>query len=395
MAWLDNYRQASYKNIKFVVPSHSLAGGKRGKLWQYPYQSTPYFQRMGNNAKKFILECYIVGEDYMDQRDKLIEALDKDENGKLVHPYYGNIIVDVRSYSFREIWQETRMVRFTLDCVEAGELQFPKTKIDTTNATELKKESSYDSLISAFEDAYDIISSPQSVIQNVMNNIDKSLDVIEAAKTTVSAVAEYKKVIDNMRGRLIYLTYNSLELVQNITELTQFGTNYSDENGGLTIANSEENFYSMIAIMDFIPNVIINSDPLSPDNLFNSMFQLSGTISACTLLTIMEFDNYESMLEFRDIALNKLDYFLETTQDDILYNELYDLRALVVRDLEIRSEILPRLSQLVLTEHLPAIVLSHNLYLTVNYEEDLIKRNDILNPMFMPAQVELEVLTFE
>lgn len=394
MAWIDAYRQGSYKNIEFHVPSHDFRGGKRGKLWQFPFKQLPYMQRMGRKAHKFNVECYVIGEDSWDQRDALIEALDKDESGKLVHPYLGELTVEVLDYSFRETWRETRMARFTLNCVEAGENTTPSVKVDSLTATSIQKVSAYDSLIAAFDRAYNVLTVPTSIVDNVLANIDKGLNVLDKAKTAVSAIADYKKAIDTAKAKIIGLAYDGLELAQNITELSQFGTNVENTSTPVTVENAAENFENMQTLMEFTPDKIISEDPLSPDNLFNDMFVLSGTISACTLLTVLNFDNYSQMIDFRNIAFASLETFLKKTEDDDLYNELYALRARVSRDLDERSAQLPRLSKVVLPEHIPAIVMSHNLYQNVENEQDLIDRNGILNPMFMPAQIELEVLTY-
>lgn len=395
MSWLDNYRQASYKNIDFYVPSHSLTGGKRAKVWEYPFKSAPYTQSMGNKAKRFDIEGYLIGDNYMSVRDELIAELEKDGSGKLVHPYYGTFEIVVLDWSFRENNRETRMVRFNLQCVQAGELSFPITKEDTVTSTALQKKTAYDRLIDAFAIAYDIASVPHSIASNTLLTVDKALDVLDAAKTTVSAVASFKQTIKDLKGRAIALTYDARELVENITDLVQFGTNLEGDEVLVTVETSEENFDNMRVIMDFTPETILKEDLYSPDNFFAWMFRLAGTISACTLLTIMEYDSYESSIEFRNIAINRLDDFLENIEDDDLYNELYSLRTKVIKDLEVRAQQLPRLSELILTQDTPAIVLSHSLYGTIANEDDILKRNDILDPAFIPAQVPLEVLVYE
>lgn len=393
MPWTDNYLQASYKNIDFHVPSHNLQGGRRVKIWEYPFQNTPYVQSLGNKAKRFSIDGYIIGEDYMNRRNLLIRELDKDENGKLVHPYYGEIIVQVTDYNFREIWQEGRIVRFTLQCVQSGELSFPITKIDALSNTANIKVSAYQAMIEAFEEIYEIANKPHSVASNTLKIIDKSLDVIELSKTVVSAVSDFKKTLESARDRVQSIAYDAIVLSTTISELIQFGTNFTDE-FPVTVENSEQNFNNMRTIMDFTPDLIIDNTETSPEVTFINMTQLSASISACTLLTIMQFDSYESAIEFRDIAINKLDSFLETIQNDDLYNILYELRKEVIQDIENRAEQLPRLNEISLPESIPALVLSHNLYQTIDNEDDLIKRNSIINPAFMPAIKPLEVLVY-
>ncbi len=61
-----------------------------------------------------------------DQRDRLIDALNKPGPGTLVHPTYGELKVcvdgEVRVSTSKS---EGRIVRFDLKFVEAGELSYP------------------------------------------------------------------------------------------------------------------------------------------------------------------------------------------------------------------------------------------------------------------------------
>ena len=65
MAWIDNYRQASFRNISFYVPSHEAAGGRRTVVHEFPNSDIPYAQDMGGKAKRFRIEARIYGEDYI------------------------------------------------------------------------------------------------------------------------------------------------------------------------------------------------------------------------------------------------------------------------------------------------------------------------------------------
>lgn len=72
------------------------------------------------------ITAYVVGDDCFDQRDRLIDALNKPGPGTLVHPTYGELKVcvdgEVRVSTSKS---EGRIVRFDLKFVEAGELSYP------------------------------------------------------------------------------------------------------------------------------------------------------------------------------------------------------------------------------------------------------------------------------
>ncbi|CAM7326406.1 hypothetical protein ESCOMM037M2_10415 [Escherichia coli] len=93
---------------------------------QYPNRDKPYTEDLGKITFRPSITAYVVGDDCFDQRDRLIDALNKPGPGTLVHPTYGELKVcvdgEVRVSTSKS---EGRIVRFDLKFVEAGELSYP------------------------------------------------------------------------------------------------------------------------------------------------------------------------------------------------------------------------------------------------------------------------------
>ena len=73
----------------------------------------------------------MVGDDYADVRDRLIDVCDMPGAGELVHPYLGSLQVACTACSLTERTREGRMARFSLSFVEAGVDQYPSSRVDT------------------------------------------------------------------------------------------------------------------------------------------------------------------------------------------------------------------------------------------------------------------------
>lgn len=93
---------------------------------EYPNRDKPYTEDLGKVTFRPSITAYVVGDDCFDQRDRLIDALNKPGPGTLVHPTYGELKVcvdgEVRVSTSKS---EGRIVRFDLKFVEAGELSYP------------------------------------------------------------------------------------------------------------------------------------------------------------------------------------------------------------------------------------------------------------------------------
>jgi hypothetical protein len=87
--WRDRLRPASFRNATFHVETDTVAGGRRVIVHQYPKRSPglPYSEDMGRSARRFAINGYLIGPNYLLLRDILIVALEKDGPGVLRLPY--------------------------------------------------------------------------------------------------------------------------------------------------------------------------------------------------------------------------------------------------------------------------------------------------------------------
>lgn len=76
---------------------------------------------MGRRAKRFSVTAYIIGPHYTDGRDALIDELEKEGSGQLIHPTSGTDTVVVETYSVVERRQRGGIAEFEIGFIEAGE----------------------------------------------------------------------------------------------------------------------------------------------------------------------------------------------------------------------------------------------------------------------------------
>ncbi|MBA1998636.1 DNA circularization protein, partial [Escherichia coli] len=126
MTWKDRLQDASFRGVPFKVEEESAGTGRRVETHEYPNRDKPYTEDLGKITFRPSITAYVVGDDCFDQRDRLIDALNKPGPGTLVHPTYGELKVcvdgEVRVSTSKS---EGRIVRFDLKFVEAGELSYP------------------------------------------------------------------------------------------------------------------------------------------------------------------------------------------------------------------------------------------------------------------------------
>jgi len=73
--------------------------------------------------------------------------------------------------------------------------------------------------------------------------------------------------------------------------------------------------------------------------------------------------------------------------------ELIDLRSAMVDDLNAKGALLPDETTVTLTESIPAFTLGYELYGDAFRGEEIVSNNAVPNPLFLPPQEDLLVLT--
>ena len=151
MAWRDNLVPASFRGVGFQVDdTETKAGGRRIALHEYPGRDDPFAEDMGEITKTFSIEGFIVGDDYLDRGERLIDACNMPGPGELVHPYRGSQNVVCTEIVETTRTREGRMARYTLTFTEAGENQFPSAGVNTEEAVQTRASAAIPAVIEEF-----------------------------------------------------------------------------------------------------------------------------------------------------------------------------------------------------------------------------------------------------
>jgi prophage DNA circulation protein len=122
--WRDRWQNAMFRGCGFFVETGTMAGGRRVALHQYPKRNVPYAEDMGKTANRFSVQGYLIGPNYLDAKDALIEALEKDGPGmlRLPLPYkMRDVQVMVQGYSVSENRERGGFCQVEMEFVEYGD----------------------------------------------------------------------------------------------------------------------------------------------------------------------------------------------------------------------------------------------------------------------------------
>lgn len=125
LSWRDQLRPASFRGIRFGVLAADTQFGRRNAVHEYPYRDTVWVEDMGRQARAIRLIGFIVGDNVIQQRERLIARCEEPGDGELVHPSLGRLTVSLMSVRTTERWDLGRVIELHFFFIEAGEREFP------------------------------------------------------------------------------------------------------------------------------------------------------------------------------------------------------------------------------------------------------------------------------
>jgi len=180
MSWRENLQGGSFREKPFFTNAVDSSFGRRVATHEYPLRDKPYNEDLGQKAKEFTIECFVVGENYMADRDALLEALNKKGAGKLIHPFMGEMQVQVLTVRVREGSSEEGIARFVIQFIEAGENQSPDSKDDTAALVDFAADDVAASSAADFSEQFDVKSTPEFVRKASKDVVGESFDLMQS-----------------------------------------------------------------------------------------------------------------------------------------------------------------------------------------------------------------------
>jgi len=397
-AWLDGYQEASFRGVPFFIQTAENNGGRRIKSHLFPGRDDVYHEDLGRAERNFRFSAYIVNGNYADLRERLIEALEKEGPGRLVHPYRGVFEVVCKSFTARESTPEGRMVRFDLDFSEQKIVELTTATNNTELEVAVKKSDFLDDLLSEFEAAYNIAGMAVSGVQDALNAIDRVLNVIEAAKKVVSSISEFQRELSNIRGKLIQFAFDVTDLGNTLLGLVNFGTNPDNPDAPATAENAMEQLREMSAIYEAMQINATNTAPEiynAPDYAANQIQVLTAQAAvggAVGLSAVVEYETIEQALEVRAEIFQLLDLVMsDPVTPDTVYESARAAKAAIVEDLDRKILNVSSLVDFTIPETSNTLHITNEVYGEISKEKEIIERNNILNPFFVSAAAPLKV----
>lgn len=409
----DALRPASFRKVPFQVDNTEFETGRRTQVHEYPQRDTPYSQDLGRATRRIEFDAFVIGADYIDKTNAVLGAMEEGGAGTLIHPFFGSVKVNVMScrVSFN---RDLGFARFSLSFVEAGELIFPSSASSSVArsrvaAANLEKASvGWFAKIVSFAGTLKAIAGKVTAVASAISSvIDQGLtlygQVLQFTSNPVFALSSllgFGSLPGNINS-LAALFNSPIDLGWHYAGL--FNVSALAKSGVIT--GNDATLVPMIRGLTRMavdpalaaPAIPVFTSPTAAQAVSNQMAILANTrhlllVQAVGLSSYLNCSVYDDTLAVKNELAAALDTEALQATDDDVYQALMSARAAMWEDLTLRSRDSARLAVITPTDVLPALAIAYDYYEDASRDLDIVARNKINNPGFVPVQA-LKVLS--
>lgn len=394
MSWREQLLPGTFRGVRFGVESAERTGGRKAVVHEYPLQDEVYVEDLGRAPRGFQIECFVIGQSYFQGRDALIDALEQEGPGQLVHPYQGRKQVAVLSFRQSETAREGGGTFFSINFIEtAQKASQPAAKTDFLSRVVTAAQDAVDSARSAFLEQYDVVAQAQFAVDSLSDTIGSAGTLIKQVIGGVLGVpqtlASFTGSIGGFIGDAASIARAPSDFADRLDLILSFGGQAASSRTAISALMKVYAFEP-----PFIPAAITSTRVKEHANqdAMTGLIRQRAVIEAARLAPAAKYNSYEDALATRNAILDGLDVVSETATDDV-FATLGVLRAQIVRAVPGDDNALARLIQYTPPITLPDLVIAYDLYEDLSLEADMISRNKIRHPGFVPGGIALEVLS--
>jgi hypothetical protein len=411
--------QPSWRGVPFEVEStDDEPGGARNVKHEFPGRKEAYGEPNGEYAGRFPLDGHVIGPDYIAKRDALEEALAVPGPGKLVHPTRGPLLVSLESPP-RVHWSSDKggMFRFSMVFFESAPASAPVQTIDTASKIEALKPIVYlhiggDSRLNV--SGPDFLATAARLIlagpRGLTTELSKVNNRMSAAFNLVDDVRSSIVDLGNEVGTLVRTPETLAIKLQGLVNgiFTAVGAAGFDLNRGDKQRNTSRVASTLSALTTLgtfgdtqppvpAPDGVANLTATRRRQLLNQnalidMIEVTGLVEGVGALADLPLDNAAQAGD----VLSAVNDVFDRIQDrgslpDSISKPLRDLKATFLAHLRNQTVVESGLGRYTPPLAAPALVIAYQLYGDASRDQEIVDRNRIEHPCFVPGGVELAV----
>lgn len=372
MGWRDRLQAASFRGVAFEYRSDDLSGiGRRNQPNDYPKRDQGYVEDMGRGTERIDIEAILIGKDYLAQLDELLKALRAAGPGELVHPFYGRLqVMADASGRVRHSFEDGGMCAVSMSFIEAGENKYPRSQ-EIPSVKVLGLADRVDTLATArFSDAFTVDGLPEWVSLETLGDIEQMAGSVQTVYRRVKNL-QWTDLLGNSGGLAKRL-------------LSLFGS----ASDGLAVLRAAKSLSAQSRpLASALPSSAAQYQVQANRTAVLDLLTHGAIAQAARDIVAVDEPVYDDLQQQRLELTAVVDREVERADlPQASFDGLADMRAGVNRYVLAESATASRLTTYTPGTTLPAVVLAYDLYEDASRSDELVRRNGLSHPGFVPPE---------
>jgi len=395
MSWRDQVtNKGSFRGAEFYIDGSDRTSGRNNAVHEFPQEQLPVIQGLSPKPKRFRVDCFVIGSDYISARDALIEALDQQGKGVLVHPYYGRLEVYVDGeYSINERKSEGGKATFSIPFILATppeELQVSANEDDNLKAS---ADAAHQAAVEAFAADFQVAGQPSWIAEAAQETVNSVLGVISDVMRPIAkaktAVATLQAQVEAVKSAVESLIYSPKELAGQVIGLFDSMAELADEPS--KAIESYTAFFAPVPTLPSSPSVV-QSRIDTNDAATSTFMKQAAVASTAKATTNVEFANQNQITALSDNVDARSDEIILATEHDEVIDSFQQLRTDLAVYLRSVTPGLARLVNYTVPSSTNSLSLAFDLYGDIDRVEEIVELNNLIDPSFIAEGTILQVL---
>ena len=380
--WYESLRAAAFRGVPFEVETAGLSGGRRVAVYEMPGRDQAVTEDLGRKPRLVPFSAYVIGDDAQSKAFALLQALEAEGPGLLVHPIYGELLVQATNYTTTASWDGGNAVAFDLEFVEAGDLEF--VAVDTGTAIDSTADALDAVAAGSLAAALDTDGFASFVLEDAIAEAEGLLDEIESIVRTPFAIIDDAA---DVVGDIAALKLRATELVQAPGDLADAVTGLMARIGDLVGLRSLAS-HAGEELGTATPDTDDARQGLANAHALRRLLTQAALAAASRVLRDTDLDVYDDAIAERDALAWLLEAEAKSADDDGA-GACADLRIAVVSDITARAAGLARITTYTPAAPVPTVTIAHGLYADSERADEIDARNAVLHPLFTSGTLQV------
>lgn len=220
MSFVEKLQPASFRGVSFLVSTESVDRGKKFILHEYPNTDVRYVEELGKLPPIFNLTAIVHGDDSINQRLRLENALEIPGLGDLVHPIYGRLSVKSLEHSVSSNQTEVGQFVFNIRFAQSRENITPSPEAPTNSTISSQAATVRGKLDDELESNYIVPTTAENyervvnTLQNTFNSVhDEISRVVNLSET---GAAKFSRIYRTVTNNITSIVSSAFQVKYNI-----------------------------------------------------------------------------------------------------------------------------------------------------------------------------------